>query len=79
MQRISLNGVAADNVFRWQDDLNFAAAKDSKNPTNGDRPMPVFDASGNVQSVGVFPGPLRLPARRPTIMWAPRQRAHPGY
>ncbi len=40
MQRISLTGVNAENVFRWQDDLNFVAAKDSTSPSNGDRPIP---------------------------------------
>jgi hypothetical protein len=49
LQRINFNlgGVAANDVFRWHDDLTYGLAKDSPNPTNGDRPMPVM--SGSVQ------------------------------
>jgi prepilin-type N-terminal cleavage/methylation domain-containing protein len=36
----ALNATQAENIFRWQDDLNFVAARDSTNPTNGERPMP---------------------------------------
>ena len=42
----------AEAAFLWRDDLAYAAAKDSKSPTNGDRPMAVFDAAGNQQSTG---------------------------
>ncbi len=35
----------AETIFRWHDNLTYAAAKDSTNPTNGDRPMPVPNSS----------------------------------
>ncbi len=46
------NVASAEAAFLWRDDLAYAAAKDSKSPTNGDRPMAVFDAAGNQQSTG---------------------------
>jgi hypothetical protein len=35
----------AEAIFRWHDDLTYASAKGSTNPTNGDRPMPVPNSS----------------------------------
>jgi hypothetical protein len=35
----SLTSTQAENIFRWQDDLNFVSAKGSPKPSNGDRPM----------------------------------------
>jgi len=32
----------AKNIFFWHDDLTYVAAKDSTNPTNGERPMGMF-------------------------------------
>ena len=58
MQRISLNNVVAEDVFRWQDELTFDS---STNPTSRPRPV-VRDSKGNV---GPYPS---LPSENPQLV-----------
>ncbi len=50
----SLTLAQAKAIFSWHDDLTYASASSSTKPTNGDRPMPVFDSTGTQQSNGEF-------------------------
>jgi hypothetical protein len=41
----ALTQTQAAAIFRWQDDLSYASAKESTTRTNGDRPMPVLNGT----------------------------------
>jgi hypothetical protein len=50
---VTLSQSQAEAIFYWHDDLTYAAAKETKNPSNGDRPMPAL-SGGTQQSSDSF-------------------------
>jgi prepilin-type N-terminal cleavage/methylation domain-containing protein len=50
---VALTSAQAEAIFRWHDDLTYVQARDSTSPTNGERPMPVPNATAQ-QNDGNF-------------------------